>query len=232
MHKLLPSCFVLVPWLCSLHFFVCLGRCGGQQLVPFLSLSSHLLLQCPDKQGVCHVSWFNGCKSGCWGLNLGPLEPQSVLLTTEPWFQHMLVDLNDVNYDWSTSQESCPWMVRRWPGFLCHRSPCPLGSSVECATLQESGCGVFTWSFFTHITAAIRGSYRYLPSPETEVQRRQDGQGHAWPERVSSADKHQAKVDKPDAHRFELGTAFLFEQLDGGNVHARTLWPHWLIVLR
>lgn len=37
------------------------------------------------------------------------------------------------------------------------------------------------------------------------------------------ADKHQAKVDKPDAHRFELGTAFLFEQLDGGNVHARTL---------
>lgn len=40
-----------------------------------------------------------------------------------------------------------------------------------------------------------------LQPPKTatvkEIQRRQDGQGHTWPERVSPADKLLAKVDRP-----------------------------------
>lgn len=45
---------VLARWW-LMHFFVCLGSRGGQQRVPFLSLGSHLLLQCPDNRGVVLV---------------------------------------------------------------------------------------------------------------------------------------------------------------------------------
>lgn len=52
-------------------------------------------------------------------------------------------------------------------------------------------------------------------------------------DRLDQKEWTQLTNTRPEAHGFELGTAFLSEQPDGGgNVHGRTLWPYWLIVLK
>lgn len=56
-----------------------------------------------------------------------------------------------------------------------------------------------------------------------EIQGRQDGQGPAWPARVSPADRLQAKVDRPGAQGSKLGAAFFCKQPDLGSWHAMTL---------
>jgi hypothetical protein len=67
----------------------------------------------------------DGCEPpcGCWDLNSGPLEEQSVLLTTEPSLHAPLFPLKHSTYIWRQdriSQSECPW--GQWGLYLLYSS--------------------------------------------------------------------------------------------------------------
>jgi hypothetical protein len=102
-----------------LYFLVCFCFCffnqeaisKNSQKVKFLYLATvfgvcaHVHVNMCPEPGDLIDPIRDGCESpcGCWELNSGPLEDQSVLLTAEPSL-HVFMSLLYIENDWETSQ--------------------------------------------------------------------------------------------------------------------------------